>query len=439
MESMRRPVRAIVLTAMAAMGCASTPRGPEPRPLEAAVRANIEGQALAIVPFDAANNACSADPFDMDRTTFAACAGLNPAKLPPGLRVTKAASDFKPREEGLTILVVQGPPSELARPDIRWHAIVPLGPVPPSVSRSDLVRQEPASGPSPLAFPLLAVAAGGELLANGAAWAALASIPLLGAWFVAQDSASMTGTERAQHIGEAMTSTDASAREGTKLLEDTKEADDDPCVTPFGTVLGQNSGVVAHSNCNSEYVSSEYHSYYPATGPVRLVRSGLKWQCVEYARRWLQVTRGITFGSIDYAWNIWDLPTFEDLDGRTVSIRKHLNGSAGSDAMPQVGDVVIYEATGSFKVTGHVAIVTGVIGPQSTGGSVESYRIRLSEQNTHNRMWGLVDDYSREIDLKVRRSSQQVQVTMTDDVGPQNGGISGTIIGWIRPMPSSTR
>lgn len=58
------------------------------------------------------------------------------------------------------------------------------------------------------------------------------------------------------------------------------------CVSPFGAVNGQDaSGVIGYSNCNDSFVSDE-ESYVNAGVPSP-VYAGLKWQCVEYGRRWL--------------------------------------------------------------------------------------------------------------------------------------------------------
>jgi hypothetical protein len=58
------------------------------------------------------------------------------------------------------------------------------------------------------------------------------------------------------------------------------------CISPFGIVNGQDaSGVIGYSNCNDSFVSDE-ESYVSAGGPTP-VYAGLKWQCVEYGRRWL--------------------------------------------------------------------------------------------------------------------------------------------------------
>jgi len=43
------------------------------------------------------------------------------------------------------------------------------------------------------------------------------------------------------------------------------------------------------------------------TGYARDVFTGVRWQCVEYGRRYLVVTQGATFGDVHGAINIFDL------------------------------------------------------------------------------------------------------------------------------------
>ena len=69
----------------------------------------------------------------------------------------------------------------------------------------------------------------------------------------------------------------------------------DLCDVPYGEVLGvTRDGTTSYSNCQADCVvfdpNQEQGTY-----------SGIKWQCVEYARRWLIRNRGITFGDVDVA------------------------------------------------------------------------------------------------------------------------------------------
>ena len=66
------------------------------------------------------------------------------------------------------------------------------------------------------------------------------------------------------------------------------------CTTPCGMLPGTSpGGVRAYSNCRPECKTCE---------PLRLgsVYTGHKWQCVEYARRWLPVNKCAVFSEVDW-------------------------------------------------------------------------------------------------------------------------------------------
>jgi glutathionylspermidine amidase/synthetase len=142
------------------------------------------------------------------------------------------------------------------------------------------------------------------------------------------------------------------------------------CVTPFGDVLGQSPGkVVSFSNCSSKCV-------VPERNAVDGTYTGLKWQCVEYARRWLLINRGAVFGDVDIAADIWtEIDRLTRVsDQTTVPLVARLNGS---EQLPQVGDLLIYAK--AFYGTGHVAVVLDVDATRK--------RIKLGEQNFDNQPW----------------------------------------------------
>jgi glutathionylspermidine amidase/synthetase len=106
------------------------------------------------------------------------------------------------------------------------------------------------------------------------------------------------------------------------------------CATRFGEVLGDSpSDVVAFSNCRPDCV-------VPEANTIDGTYTGLKWQCVEYARRWLLMNRGAVFGDVDIAADIWteiDVLTRVS-DQTTIPLVGRLNGS---DRPPQIGDLLI--------------------------------------------------------------------------------------------------
>lgn len=149
------------------------------------------------------------------------------------------------------------------------------------------------------------------------------------------------------------------------------------CMQPYGTVLGESSEVKAYSNCQPECVSSD-------SSTVDGTYTGIKWQCVEYARRWLLVNRGAVYGDVETASDIW-----REIDHLThvaskkkIPLESFLNGSPQA---PGVGDLLIYAS--ALYNTGHVAVITRV--------DYEKGVIEVGEQNYKNDVWP--DDYARAI------------------------------------------
>lgn len=156
------------------------------------------------------------------------------------------------------------------------------------------------------------------------------------------------------------------------------------CKASFGQVLGiSSSGVPAYSNCNSScvYMSPSRHNG---------TYTGIKWQCVEYARRWLLVNEGVVYGDVDYAIDIWDkIKHYRHVEwDEDIPVSNYINGSA---VLPERGDLLIY-AKVMFGGTGHVAVITGV-------NEKEGY-LTVAEQNFRNLPWE--GDYARKIPL-IRR------------------------------------
>lgn len=131
------------------------------------------------------------------------------------------------------------------------------------------------------------------------------------------------------------------------------------CASRYGEVLGTAApGVPAYSNCSPACVSLEPHLQ-----EGRFL--GVKWQCVEFARRWLFTAKGAVFGDVDIAADFWrkvDALT-RVADGSPVPLTAYPNGSS---ARPEPSDLLVYgdELLG----TGHLAVVTRV---NPAGGFIE--------------------------------------------------------------------
>lgn len=146
---------------------------------------------------------------------------------------------------------------------------------------------------------------------------------------------------------------------------------------PFGDITGYAStNVPAYSNANDSYVSESYNYLHG-------VYTGMKWQCVEFSRRWLFIRTGCVFDNIDSAADMWgQTNTVQRVtDKRCFPFIKYPNGSS---VAPKNGSLLIYKK-GPNVPYGHVAVIVDVL---------PGY-IRVAEQNYYPYYWS--GNYSRQI------------------------------------------
>ena len=157
------------------------------------------------------------------------------------------------------------------------------------------------------------------------------------------------------------------------------------CITPYGEILGvSKSGVEAYSNCNSKCVIYEPNKW-------KGTYTGIKWQCVEYARRWLLLNKGAVYGDVENASDIWDKIDYLT-EIKTKSKLPLISYVNGSKLAPQIGDMLIY--ANEFNNTGHVAIVIDV--------DIKNGILEVGEQNFNNQSWS--NKYARKINLITRNN-----------------------------------
>ncbi|GAA0852055.1 bifunctional glutathionylspermidine amidase/synthase [Aliiglaciecola litoralis] len=180
---------------------------------------------------------------------------------------------------------------------------------------------------------------------------------------------------------------------------------------PFGTPLGVAPGnVISYS---SDYDSVDQQQY-PNRSAFRSyldgVYMGYKWQCVEFARRWLYVNRGLIFNDVSMAYEIFKLSRIRDVvNNIELPLYAFENGS---QKRPEPGSLLIWDQGGDFEETGHVAIITEVFDD----------KIRIVEQNMDFVAWPLGQQYSREIAAKTGKSGDYwLQCSYKDS----------TILGWV--------
>lgn len=158
---------------------------------------------------------------------------------------------------------------------------------------------------------------------------------------------------------------------------------------PFGALLGIALG-------NVEVYSSYYDSLKPGDMPDRAafksmingVYMGYKWQCVEFARRWLYINKGYIFDDIAMAYDIFRLRFVRVLaDNSELPLHSFLNGAKRA---PEIGALMIWKEGGEFEMTGHVAVVTGI----------DADGVCISEQNVEHIRWPADATCSRKLPMR---------------------------------------
>jgi trypanothione synthetase/amidase len=146
---------------------------------------------------------------------------------------------------------------------------------------------------------------------------------------------------------------------------------------PFNKVQGvASTNVHAYSNGDDDFFSVERHYLHG-------IFMGFKWQCVEFARRWLLMRKSCIFPPIPCAADMWnDLKYVERVtDGKRFPLKLYPNGSKHK---PKHDSLLIYPRNKELPF-GHVAIICDVV-PNF---------IRIAEQNYIYHSWS--DNYAREI------------------------------------------
>jgi glutathionylspermidine amidase/synthetase len=183
-------------------------------------------------------------------------------------------------------------------------------------------------------------------------------------------------------------------------------------VAPFGTVLGITHGETEVYSC--DYASADpvrypdddaYVMYYNGTF------TGIRYQCVELARRYLLINHGVVFDPIDMAYQIFDLSTVRRvMDSKRFAMRAIANGS---EKKPEKGSLVIWADQGEFHTTGHVAVVVGVT----------DWHVDIAEQNVEDRIWPRTETYSRRLKFSMNTQGQW-EITCTYS--------NSRILGWMK-------
>ncbi|MEQ9208996.1 MAG: CHAP domain-containing protein, partial [Pseudomonadales bacterium] len=117
---------------------------------------------------------------------------------------------------------------------------------------------------------------------------------------------------------------------------------------PFGTLLGYAPGGVTAW-------SSDYKTADPVKYPKRKsfrsyvdgIYMGHKWQCVEFARRWMYVNCGYIFDDVSMAYEIFELRSVRDVSSeQRLPLASFRNGCK---RWPEPGALLIWEEGGEFE------------------------------------------------------------------------------------------
>jgi glutathionylspermidine synthase len=160
-------------------------------------------------------------------------------------------------------------------------------------------------------------------------------------------------------------------------------------VVPFNEVQGiASTNVYAYSNGEDDFFPIERHYYHG-------IFLGFKWECIEFARRWLLMRKTCVFPNIPQAADIWHkLKTIERVtDGKQFPLILHLNGSLD---MPKRDSLLIYPRSSELPY-GHIAIICDVI----------PGFIRVAEQNYEYYNWS--NNYSREIPFVFKNNRYYIE------------------------------
>jgi glutathionylspermidine amidase/synthetase len=147
---------------------------------------------------------------------------------------------------------------------------------------------------------------------------------------------------------------------------------------------------------------------------------GIKWQCVEYARRWLFIRTGCVFQSIDGAADIWNqvINVQRVVDKKCFPIKTYPNGSPNP---PKNESLIIYSRATPDMPDGHVAVIVDIV----------PGFLHVAEENLNFYYWS--STYARQIPLVVKNGSYYIE-----DVYRIDGWMSVEDNNQLKPLDQST-
>lgn len=148
---------------------------------------------------------------------------------------------------------------------------------------------------------------------------------------------------------------------------------------PFGELQGVcNGGVAAYSNGSDAFFSAERNF-------DEGLYTGFKWQCVEYARRWLLERKGLVLPDVPWAAHIFSMT--EVADAVTAAPVSMVAVKNGGSVAPTADTLLIYPSSDGNMV-GHVAAIV----------EVGAGYLRVADQNHRFHKW--TGSYSAELTVR---------------------------------------
>lgn len=153
---------------------------------------------------------------------------------------------------------------------------------------------------------------------------------------------------------------------------------------PFGEIQGYVDGVPAYSNGRDTYFSG-------IRNVDEQIPTGYKWQCVEFARRWLMAKKGLYLPDVRIAAMVFEMKAVHSLvTGKNAPMLAVANGGY---ERPVKDSLIIWPATNDAPF-GHIGVIVEV---------TDNY-IRVADQNQHFHKWA--DNYSTELRLVYNASNK---------------------------------
>jgi glutathionylspermidine synthase len=181
----------------------------------------------------------------------------------------------------------------------------------------------------------------------------------------------------------------------------------------FGEPLGVTlRGVVSYS-CGDHRPSTRESARSVDGGYV----TGAKWDALEFARRFVVMSKGAMLPDLPTATNLFDLQKAPYLGpgGGAAPLSPCDNGAAPTK--PETGDLIVWDRSEAFPF-GHCAVVV----------AVEAGTVRIAEQGVPGASkWPEGRPFARELHLKALNGLYYV----TEDAADTTGG---SILGWLHVM-----